>query len=156
MKPEPDFEALAKTLNPTALMDQSWVLAGGISASMWGMSLSYRSGRQQKVVVRAQPNKTERGKTALEQEFRLLTVAGQSGLPTSEPLLLDPTGEIGRIPTIILGYIEGEISFKRDRLTTRLRELARTLAQIHQIGDKRVEFLAKSGPSLPRAAAFKK
>lgn len=150
MQPEPDFDALAKAIDPDATVIQSWVLAGGISASMWGLSLSKGANRQQKskYVVRAQPNKPHRGKMALRQEFQLLKIAAaQSDLPAPEPVMLDAAGEIGRFPTLVLHFVEGESSFKRDRLETRLRALARTLARIHQIDGERVDFLPKSGQS---------
>jgi aminoglycoside phosphotransferase (APT) family kinase protein len=110
-------------------------IPGGASRQTWLVE----SGRG-RFVLRRDPPQSE-SLTSQEQEFRLIGLAAESGVPVAEPLLLEPPG--GRFETagILMAHVDGvsvaprvlrreELAGARERLPL---QLASALARIHAL-----------------------
>ena len=63
-------------------------------------------------------------------EFALLQILSQAGLPVPEPLLVDTSPEI---PFLITDYVDGETCFSPTDLSAYCHQLARILKTIHSV-----------------------
>jgi aminoglycoside phosphotransferase (APT) family kinase protein len=139
------LEAVVEQFEPGATLRFARPLQGGISANMSALDIGLPNGRARSVVLR-QPNKStfaERQSAAAE-EFAVLRVVHQEGLPVPEPLLLDVSGDILPDPYLLLSYLDGHAEYSTETLDTAALK-ARMLARIHRVA-----------PSLPAVAALRR
>jgi aminoglycoside phosphotransferase (APT) family kinase protein len=110
-------------------------IPGGASRQTWLVE----SGRE-RFVLRRDPPQSE-SLASQQQEFRLIGLAAESGVPVAEPLLLEPPG--GRFETagILMAHVDGisvaprvlrreELAGARERLPA---QLGGALARIHAL-----------------------
>lgn len=125
----PDNQTVARlvqNLFPQSVLRRTRRLSGGISAIMVALELQHPDGQTQKLIVRS-PAQAD----LAEKEFRLLQILQrQGGLKTPAPYLLDQSDGGA---SLIIEYIEGEMTFTPADLDNHLRQMATQLAHIHRL-----------------------
>lgn len=129
------FARLVRKMAPDSTLLRAWTLHGGVSAQVTALELRHADGQTQKLVVR------QHGAADLAynpqvaaDEFRLLRIVHEAGVPAPAPYYLDQSGEFFETPVIVLEYIEGETVFALADAPDLLPWFARQLAAIHRIG----------------------
>ncbi len=128
------FEPIARRIAPGSRVLRARPLKGGISAEMTAIELETPDGAVSRLIVR-KPGEAllARNPDAARNEFELLRILRQAGLPVPTPLDLDLSGEIFSTPYLLLDYIEGSPEFAPSDPAETGRRLAEQLAAIHSI-----------------------
>ena len=134
------FAQIVAQIAPHSLLLQSWPLAGGISAQMTALEIQRPDGRTQKLIVR-QPGATafDHQRRAAENEFKMLQVAKSLGLTAPHPIALDVSGSILPTPFLVSEYIDGQMDFAPVNPVDYAVQMAKHLAQIHQVDGARAD-----------------
>jgi aminoglycoside phosphotransferase (APT) family kinase protein len=129
-------------------------LRGGISSSVHLVRLRDGEGVEQAVVVRRYGEYWQRtDPAACEREYRLLERLAEIGFPAPRPLLLDREGRDFGAPTVVMSRLPGRPDCApRDR-EGYLRQLARTLAQLHALATDGLDFLREQTAIYDRSLA---
>jgi len=117
-------------------------LRGGISSSVHVVQLEDAVGGRRTVVVRRYgehwlPSKP----SASEREFKLLEILARTAFPSPRPLMVDAEGGPFGTPTIVMTRIPGRPLLAPRDLPEYLRQIARTLAELHQLPTHELGFL---------------
>ena len=84
------FQRLVQKFEPQSKLIRVWGLKGGVSAQTTKIEIRQPDGQSKKLVVRRHgPGDLERNSNITTDEFRLLRITGESGLPTPTPYYLD-------------------------------------------------------------------
>ena len=78
---------------------------------------------------------------ASEREFRLLEALAESSFPSPRPLLLDATGGIFGVPTIVMNRLPGRVLLNPRNVEDYIAQIARTLLDLHRLRVSGLEFL---------------
>ena len=118
-------------------------LRGGISSSVHLVRLETATGQRQAVVVRryGQDSHHTDDQAASEREFRLLEALAESSFPSPRPLLLDATGGIFGVPTIVMNRLSGRVLLNPRNVEDYIAQIARTLLDLHRLRVSGLEFL---------------
>lgn len=124
----PDSQTIARLVQkafPQSKLRHAWSLSGGISATMIAVEIQQPDGQVQKLIVRshAYPD-------LAEKEFRLLQILQPVGPKTPTVYLLDQSGPVA---SLVLDYIEGEMTFTPTDRVSHMQQLASQLAHIHSL-----------------------
>lgn len=110
-------------------------MAGGVSATMSLATIHFKNNKIKKWVIRQLSSKTLANRpSGLSMEFSLLGILHRRGIPVPLPVYLDAEGVFFGTPTLVLEYLDGDLDFSDRRLSLRLRNLARAVARLHEIG----------------------
>ena len=148
------FQRLVQKFEPQSKLIRVWGLKGGVSAQTTKIEIRQPDGQSKKLVVRRHgPGDLERNSNITTDEFRLLRITGESGLPTPTPSYLDTSCEIFPTPYLVLDYVDGDTEFAPPSLDDFLLESATQLSRIHRadISNADLSFL----PSLQDRCAEK-
>lgn len=128
------FARVVQRFEPKGRLVRAWALEGGVSAEVTALEIERVGGEREKLIVRRHGagDLSENANIAAD-EFRLLVRLREAGLPVPTPYHVDATGEIFETPYIVVEYVEGETLFTTDDLSEHLRQMAQTLARIHQM-----------------------
>jgi aminoglycoside phosphotransferase (APT) family kinase protein len=119
---------------PESTLLRAWTLNGGVSAQVTAIELQRANGQTQKLTVRQHgAADLARNPQVAADEFALLRIVHEAGVPAPAPYYLDQSGEIFETPVVVLEYIEGETVFALADALDLLPQLARHLAAIHRI-----------------------
>lgn len=131
---ERPFVRLARKIAPDSTLLRAWPLHGGISARVTAIELQHVDGQRQKLIVRQHgAADLARNPQVAADEFKLLRIAHDAGVPAPAPYYLDQSGEFFETPVVVLEYIEGETVFALADAPDLLPQFARRLAAIHRI-----------------------
>lgn len=107
-------------------------LAGGVSAATTRLDVEI-DGERRRFVVR-QPGFEPRS-LVVRRDFHLLRRLRERRLPAPEAVFMDPDGELAGRPTLVLGFLEGEVDLDPPDSAGLVRQLAAQLAAIHGCPD---------------------
>ncbi|HEY7343909.1 MAG TPA: phosphotransferase, partial [Ktedonobacterales bacterium] len=130
------FARLARKMAPDSALLRAWTLHGGVSARVTAIELQRADGQTQKLIVRQHgAADLARNPQVAADEFALLRIVHNAGVPAPAPYYLDESGEIFETPVVVLEYIEGETVFALADAPAPdlLPQFARNLAAIHRI-----------------------
>jgi aminoglycoside phosphotransferase (APT) family kinase protein len=128
------FARLARKMAPDSALLRAWTLHGGVSARVTAIELQRADGQTQKLIVRQHgAADLARNPQVATDEFRLLRIAHEAGVPAPAPYYVDESGEFFETPVVVLEYIEGETVFALTDAPDLLPRFARHLAAIHRI-----------------------
>lgn len=131
---EAAFARLARAIAPHGTLLPVWPLHGGVSARITAFEIQRADGQRQRLIVRQHgADDLARNPAIADDEFRLLRLLHDAGLPTPDPVYLDRSGEHFGTPVIVVEYIEGESEFAPADLDGFIRQFAANLAMIHQV-----------------------
>ena len=118
-------ELIRRHFSQSTLLN-NWTLDGGISAQMTALEIVDAAGNRRRLTLRR-----PRGNALAE--YRLLRLTHRLGLPTPEPIHVEPsTGhELG--PFLLLDHLDGNLQFAPANKDSYLRQMARQLAAIHRV-----------------------
>src|SRR5690348_13740998 len=106
------FGRLARTMAPDSTLLRAWPLHGGISARVTAIELQHADGQTQKLVVRQHgAADLARNPQVAADEFALLRIVHDAGVPAPMPYYFDQYGEFFETPVVVVEYIEGETVF---------------------------------------------
>ena len=143
------FARLAHKMAPDSTLLRAWTLHGGVSARVTAIELQHADGQTQKLIVRQHgAADLARNPQVAADEFALLRIVYDAGVPAPAPYYLDQSGELFETPVVVLEYIEGETVFALADAPDLLPQFARQLAVIH-----RINFTAHDISFLPDHAA---
>lgn len=128
------LEQVAQRLDPQSRLLRAWPLKGGISAQMTALEIQSANGGTRKVIVRRPPPWTlERNPRAARDEFRVLQLVKSLGVAIPEPCYVDESRELLSEPYLVIEFIEGQPQYTPPDTKDFVEQMARQLAQIHQI-----------------------
>lgn len=128
------FARLARKIAPDSTLLRAWTLHGGISAQVTAMEIQQADGETRRLIVRQHGAADfARNPNIAADEFALLRVLHDAGLPAPAPCLVDQSGELFATPVVVVEYIDGESLFTLDAEPDLVPRLAAQLAQIHQV-----------------------
>jgi aminoglycoside phosphotransferase (APT) family kinase protein len=128
------FARLARKMAPGSTLLRAWTLHGGVSAQVTAIELQRADGQTQKLIVRQHgAADLARNPQVAADEFALLRIVHDAGVPAPAPYYLDESGEFFETPAVVLAYIEGETVFALADIPDLLPQFARQLAAIHRI-----------------------
>lgn len=130
------FARLARKMAPESTLLRAWALHGGVSARVTAIELQRADGQTQRLIVRQHgAADLARNPQVAADEFRLLQIVHEAGVPAPAPYYLDQSGEFFETPVVVLEYIEGETVFALPDADAPdlLPQFARQLAAIHRI-----------------------
>ena len=128
------FEQLAQRTDPQSRLIRTWELKGGVSAQVTALEVERPDGQTKKMVARWHGDRDlEQNPYIAADEFRLLRITQNLGLPTPAPYYLDESGTISPTPYLVVEYIEGETEFSPSSLPDLLLQLATLLSRIHKV-----------------------
>jgi aminoglycoside phosphotransferase (APT) family kinase protein len=128
------FVRLARKMAPESTLLRAWTLHGGVSARVTAIELQRADGQRQKLIVRQHgAADLARNPQMAADEFALLRIVHEAGVPAPAPYYLDQSGEFFETPVVVLEYIEGETVFALVDAPDLLPQFARQLASIHRI-----------------------
>ena len=129
------FVGLARKMAPESTLLRAWTLHGGVSARVTALELQRADGQTQKLIVRQHgAADLARNPQVAADEFALLRIVHEAGVPAPAPYYLDQSGEFFATPILVVEYIEGETAFALTDAPNLLPQFARHLAAIHRIG----------------------
>ena len=128
------YERILHRIDPTAKLQRIWALQGGISAQVTGLEFQQPNGQIRKVLVR-QHGESDRALNPhiARDEFKLLQIVQGQGIPVPTPITFDESNSILPTPYIVLEYVDGDLNFTPNDISTTISTLARQLAAIHCI-----------------------
>jgi len=128
------FARLARKIAPDSTLLRAETLHGGVSARVTAIELQHADGQTQKLIVRQHgAADLARNPQVAADEFALLRIVHDAGVPAPAPVYLDQSGEIFETPVVVLEYIEGETVFALADAPDLLPQFAWHLAAIHRI-----------------------
>lgn len=117
-------------------------LRGGLSSSVHLVRLTDEGGQRHAVVVRRYGEYWQRvDPAACGREFKLLTALAETTFPAPRPLLLDAEGGPFGAPTVVMTRLPGRPLLAPRNLDDYLRQMARTLAELHALPTQGLGFL---------------
>lgn len=144
------FARLTQKAAPGSTLLRAWALDGGISARVTALDIKHADGQTQTLIVRQHGAvDLARNPNIAADEFALLRVLHDAGLPTPMPYFVDRSGELFAAPVVVVAYIAGESVFTLDAAPDLMPQFAGWLAMIH-----RVDCTEGALSFLPRQAAL--
>jgi len=143
---------LVQRAAPGSRLQRCWPLRGGVSARMTGLEVLLQDGATTRWVLRQHGDDSLRLNPQIAaDEFRLLQILRQAGLPVPVPRHLEPGDGVFGAPCVLLDHIEGQAGVPAGNPPTYLGQLAACLAQIHAIDASVVPFLPQRRLGSPAA-----
>jgi aminoglycoside phosphotransferase (APT) family kinase protein len=128
------FALLAEKVRPGSRLVRAWALTGGVSAQVTAMELALPDGRRTKLVVRRQGAvDRERNPRIAEDEFRLLALLRDAGVPVPAPHYVDGAGEVLGSPCVVMEFVEGQAGPDSSDLPQAIPQMASQLSRIHNV-----------------------
>jgi aminoglycoside phosphotransferase (APT) family kinase protein len=133
--PDPALYANAvQRIDPQATLNRVSALIGGVSAQTTLLDVTVADGSTQRWVLRLHGEADRAANPNIARdEFTLLTMLHDAGLPVPRPIAVDTAADLFPIPYIMVEYITGSIDIPTEHLQTCLMQAAHTLATIHQV-----------------------
>ncbi|MFN8440343.1 MAG: phosphotransferase [Caldilineaceae bacterium] len=144
--------ALVEQIDPTAKLQKSWPLRGGVSAQVTALEIVRADGQVQRWVVRQHGTADrQRNPQIAADEFKLLQMVAAAGVVVPQPIYVELTGEILGIPALVVEFVDGTSEFTPRDIDHFTYQLALQLHKIHAIHPAHValDFLPKQRYSLP-------
>lgn len=136
------LERVRDALAPDGRVLRVRPLHGGISSSVHVVRLQTARGERQAVVVRRYGDYAQRTDPPVSiREFRLLEMLAQHAYPAPRPLLVDADGGPFGAPTVVMTRLPGRPLLAPRNLQDYVRQMARTLADLHRLPIGGLEFL---------------
>ena len=138
-------------------MLRAWTPHGGISARVTALDIKHGDGQTQTLIVRQHGAvDLARNPNIAADEFALLRVLHDAGLPTPTPYYLDQSGELFATPVVVIEYIEGESVFTLADAPDLMPQFATQLAMIHRVDcvGETLAFLPSRTSLWPRRSAI--
>lgn len=134
------LQTIIQTQLPGSQVVCTWPLTGGISAQMTAVETMLPDGRLQRYVLR-----TFSDGRSLQKEFTVMETANQAQLPVPRVLTFDDSGQMFETPYLLMEFVPGQMNFKPADLPSHMRQMAHSLAQIHQLApsDQALDCLPK-------------
>ncbi len=96
---DPRFARLVERIHPHATLRRAWPLTGGVSAEVTALEIELADGQREKLVVRQHgPVDLAANPNVAADEFALLHVLHEEGLPIPTPRYVDTFGGIFGTP----------------------------------------------------------
>ncbi|MEO8612339.1 MAG: phosphotransferase [Chloroflexota bacterium] len=128
------FEQVIRQIDPGCILLRSWSLTGGVSAQVTALEIQFPDDQMQKMVVRQHGAvDLQHNPNIAADEFVLLQLLHDRGLPTPVPYHLDTSGTILPTPYLVMEFIDGEPDFAPPDLPKYIRQMAAVLEKIHRI-----------------------
>ncbi len=127
-----DLFLVASLLSPKGRLLRSWNLIGGMSAQMTVLEIETPDGNRTRCVLRC-PGEAQLAEnpTTIENEYRVLQLGQDWGLPMPASLRLLLPGEVLPTACLAMEYMEGQPDFSPAHLKDFLTQAAGALAEIH-------------------------
>ncbi len=117
-------------------------LTGGVSADVYRVNLRQKNSGPTSVVLRI--HGTNHCGHSASLEFALLQALYQQGFPVPQPLHVDT---LGHDPFVLMSFVEGSSDIPAENVPDRIKIMAHTLADIHNLAtDKLPELPARDNP----------
>ena len=140
------FEQLVQKLDQANKLIRSWDLKGGISAQVTRLEVLQPTGRIVQMIVRQHgENDLKRNPHIAADEYRLLEILTNEGLPVPTPYYFEQAGGAFTKPCLLIEYVEGGPEFAPSNLADYIFQLAANLVHIHRLECEHLElsFLPK-------------
>jgi aminoglycoside phosphotransferase (APT) family kinase protein len=117
-------------------------LKGGISCSVHAVRIQRPDGTRENVVVRRYGADWQaEAPEVAQREFNVLQVLARRGFPAPRPLLLDKTGVLFGMPTVVISRLPGRGVLTPRDLDGYLQQMVDVLVELHQQPVADFEFL---------------
>ena len=134
VEPDRRFVRLVERIDPHARLLRAWPLTGGVSAEVTALEIEHPGGQREKLVVRKHgPIDLAANLNVAADEFALLHVLHEEGLPIPTPRYVDTSGEAFDTPCLVIEFVEGTSDFAPTSAEDAANVLAEQLARIHAI-----------------------
>lgn len=146
------YGLLVQQIDPTATLQKSWPLRGGVSAQVTALEIVRPGGQVQRWVVRQHGAvDRQRNPQIAADEFKLLQMVAEAGVAVPQPIYVDPTGALLGTPALVVEFVEGTSEFTPSDVDHFTHQLALQLHNIHALDAARFEldFLPKQSTILP-------
>ncbi|WP_285767025.1 phosphotransferase [Peribacillus sp. SI8-4] len=128
------FEQLIQKLNQANKLIRSWELKGGISAQVIGLEILQPTGKTVRMIARQHgKNDLKRNPNIAADEYRLLEILKNEGLPVPAPYYFEQAEENDTKPCLLIEYVEGMPEFLPSNLADYIYQVAATLVHIHRL-----------------------
>jgi aminoglycoside phosphotransferase (APT) family kinase protein len=128
------LQQIAQVIYPQGKLNHSQTLTGGISAQTIRLDIGLPDNQFQQIVLRQHGEVDRRlNPNIARDEFRLLTVLTDAGLPVPKPIYIDDSPTITDIPYIVIEFIEHEPFDETSITVQQIHQTARALCDIHQV-----------------------
>jgi aminoglycoside phosphotransferase (APT) family kinase protein len=119
-----------------------WPMAGAVSSRVAGIEVEGPGGGRSTLVLRQYGTASvEAVPHIADNEYRLLNLLSGAGLPVPQPFLVDESGAVVPGSCLLMEFIDGKRVHKPSDLPSFTRQLAATLAAVHDCGIKRADVL---------------
>jgi aminoglycoside phosphotransferase (APT) family kinase protein len=128
------FERVASRLDPEARLLRSWTLDGGTSTLATALELRSPDGSTRRAVVRQYAGAERRGNRYIAtQEFNVLKIMNEAGVPVPVPYFADESREILPGPYLVTEFIDAATVTQPTDAGEFARKLAAVLSRIHGV-----------------------
>ena len=135
------IEQVLQRFAPNSQLLSFQELVGGVSAQVIAIAFVDAEGQEHQWVLRLHGERDrQRNPQIAKDEFRLYQILQSAHVSVPTPYFLDTACDILPVPYFIMGYVKGKTVFAPVDATAFLQQMARTLAEIHQVSDD-VSFL---------------
>jgi aminoglycoside phosphotransferase (APT) family kinase protein len=132
--PPSEFAAVVTAVEPGGRLLESSPLAGGLSAQSTVLLMERPGGDHRRLTVRQPRDPHDDGHAlSLAEQFGLLVVLHDRGLPVPPPVLYDDSGRIFPRPYAVFDYVDGTPRMTTSDPEGTGRKFADQLAAIHQL-----------------------
>src|SRR5689334_4666093 len=106
------FEKVAYRVDPNGKLLRSWPLTGGVSAQVTALEIMLSDGQTQKMLLRRHGAvDLQHNPHIAADEYNLLQILHDRGLPTPAPYHLDTSATIFPTPYLVMEFIDGAPDF---------------------------------------------
>ncbi|MFJ7755164.1 phosphotransferase family protein [Peribacillus muralis] len=128
------LELLVQKLDQANKLIHSWELKGGMSAQVTGLEILQPTGRIMRMIVRQHgENDLKRNPNIAADEYRLLKILTNEGLPVPTPYYFQQAGGIFTKSCLLIEYLEGKPDFSPANPALYIFQLAVHLVKIHRL-----------------------
>jgi aminoglycoside phosphotransferase (APT) family kinase protein len=145
------LRTLLDALEPGGRIVRVRSLPGGVSSIVHAVRLEAAHGSRRDVVVRRLNEYWQRtDPDHAEREFKLLEHLAQTNLPVARPLFVDGDGAIFGEPTVVMTRLPGRAVMAPRDVEDFMRQMARTLADVHRVPTHELGFLIRQRDRVDR------
>ena len=128
------LQRIIQAIFPHSKLINFKTLTGGISAQTIQLEITLPNSQTHKVVLRQHGEvDRQRNHNIARDEYRLLNVLVDAGLPVPKPIYVDDSNTITNIPYIVIEYVEHEPFDEISMTVQQVHQTAKALCNIHQV-----------------------
>src|SRR5680860_724124 len=128
------FARLVHTIRPGGTLIRAWPLEGGVSAQITAFEIAHPDGHMERMVVRQHGERDREYKPNIAtDEFTLLAILGEAGVPAPKPIFVDQASAFFDTPCLVVQYTEGSTGIAPADEQHAGEHMATYLARLHTI-----------------------